>query len=687
MTQPKSHQKHPDPPLAKVAVFWDYESCRPAGFMPAYTIVDNIREACLPYGSITTFKAYVEKADAYLSEPASRPLHHGHPSLREQLQLYGVGLSYYSPSARSTMGERLLLVDMMLFALDNPAPSTTLILITAEELSPYAISALRLRHYKIVLITPQNNGNPLRPAMAAQANEVIDWAAVMSKGRRSPTESAGIGGASARSLSSPGSVSTVSSMQMSPTTHRITPSGTVSSGGTVVDQALVPRISPTLSRQSQTQPSQAPTSLTNPTPLFPSVISHNTFQPFRSSTFTPRTQSGLGRSWNPAFTGGSIFSPPPTQTHFRSGSAGGRERGSGGGGERGGGQERGGATSISLNTNAPLSPTDHGPLSAVSTSSSLASPTGSSNWTQSPPTTSTQLPNVGGSAGSGQGGHAFGPVGPSLSPTESIVRRPNQAPSSLPSSQPFPSVDSRSGLTTTTSSGANKSNIANTGGVGVGRGQTPPGVVPSFAPPQNFPVQTQQMPLPMHMPQPHQPIHTFPLNLPPHYNVPQPQHQQILHHHHQQQPSQGGGGHHHHPSSQGLPHIPLQHFELLINILTEFRNEGKSRPYRSKIGSELLQRDRMVYQRAGVNSFKDYVGYAEQIGLVRLGGHSGSPGKEWIELVVPPPPFIGGGGPGVTSPGGHGHGGGPISMMGGGNPNIGSGGGNMDTGGGVGGVS
>lgn len=83
-----------------------------------------------------------------------------------------------------------------------------------------------------------------------------------------------------------------------------------------------------------------------------------------------------------------------------------------------------------------------------------------------------------------------------------------------------------------------------------------------------------------------------------------------------------------------MHHIDPRHFDLLINILTEFRNEGKLRPYRSKIGSELVQRDRLVYQRAGVTGFKEYVGYAEQIGLVRLGGHSGSPGKEWIELIV-----------------------------------------------------
>jgi hypothetical protein len=191
--------------------------------------VDNIRDACLPYGSITSFRAYVEKADAYVSTPPTRPVHFAHPSLREQLQLYGVSLSYYSPSTRA-LGERQLLVDMMLFALDNPAPSTVVILITAEELSPYAISALRLRHYKVVLITPQNNGNAPRPAMAVHANEVIDWATVMNRGRRSPGEG----------HSSPGSVNSVLSIPVSPTDRRPTPVDTVSSGGTVVDAPVAP---------------------------------------------------------------------------------------------------------------------------------------------------------------------------------------------------------------------------------------------------------------------------------------------------------------------------------------------------------------------------------------------------------------------------------------------------------------
>lgn len=86
------------------------------------------------------------------------------------------------------------------------------------------------------------------------------------------------------------------------------------------------------------------------------------------------------------------------------------------------------------------------------------------------------------------------------------------------------------------------------------------------------------------------------------------------------------------PRAQQQPQ-PTRNFDLLISILREFRAENKRQPYRSKVGSELVQRDRMVYQRAGVAGFKEYVGIAESLGIVRLGG-SGSPGKEWIELLI-----------------------------------------------------
>ncbi|KAG8811708.1 hypothetical protein FRC17_002349, partial [Serendipita sp. 399] len=93
-----------------------------------------------------------------------------------------------------------LLTDLFLFALDNPAPNTVIVLITADEISPHAISALRQRHYTVVLIMPRSavDGQPLRANMAAQADEVLDWTAVMrgafSSSRQSSGGHAGLGG-------------------------------------------------------------------------------------------------------------------------------------------------------------------------------------------------------------------------------------------------------------------------------------------------------------------------------------------------------------------------------------------------------------------------------------------------------------------------------------------------------------
>jgi hypothetical protein len=120
---------------------------------------------------------------------------------------------------------------------------------------------------------------------------------------------------------------------------------------------------------------------------------------------------------------------------------------------------------------------------------------------------------------------------------------------------------------------------------------------------------------------------TAPATRPPHYT-------QSSHSSTHSQSGHGGFGSISGLSSQASG-IDMRHFDLLLNILREFRADNKPRPYRSKIGSELVQRDRLVYQKAGLSGFKEYVGIAEQLGLVKLGGHSGSPGKEWIELAIP----------------------------------------------------
>ena len=60
---------------------------------------------------------------------------------------------------------------MLAHAIDNPAPSTTVVLISGDRDFAYALSILRHRHYHIVLITLSN----AHPSLRAQASLSFDW--------------------------------------------------------------------------------------------------------------------------------------------------------------------------------------------------------------------------------------------------------------------------------------------------------------------------------------------------------------------------------------------------------------------------------------------------------------------------------------------------------------------------------
>lgn len=528
------------------------QSCRPTLYVPAHSIVDNIRHACLPFGSITTFKAYVEKADVLLGGSSNTY----QLSLLEQLGLFGVSLCYYPPAMRSSVGERLLLVDMLLFALDNPAPYTVIILITGHEISPYAISALRLRHYKVVLITPQNSGGPIRPSMASQANQVLDWATVMSRGRNSPA----VG-----SQSSPSSVASLVSVDSKNTTKF--PPNTGAGSGHVVTS---PQSYSSHLRQfstSSTSSALPRSSFQTATPLFPAQNSGipptSTLQPFRAS----RTQSGPTRTWtNSLFSTGTIKTPPIFGSGFQASPFKQLQQQPQQQQQPQHQQQQQQQQQYHHQTSHVVSPIPSTPPSAV---------TATSNWMQ----------------GNYQSGHS-GALGIPLSPTYSVRHSHtghfSQAELNAPSTPIFYQHPHTGQLVT---------------------------------PPKSA-LQVTQLPLQLAQQQQQQqqePQHTS------HHSSSSQQGQQIM------QASHGFSQQVINPAM-----LNVRNFDVLINILREFRNEGKPRPYRSKIGSELVQRDRSVYARAGVAGFKEYVGQAEQLGLVRLGGHTQSPGKEWIELVSDP---------------------------------------------------
>ena len=70
-------------------------------------------------------------------------------------------------------------------------------------------------------------------------------------------------------------------------------------------------------------------------------------------------------------------------------------------------------------------------------------------------------------------------------------------------------------------------------------------------------------------------------------------------------------------------------FKPLIHLLLAARGRGIIRPSCSTIALDLVQSDKQVYQRAGVSKFQHYITLAEQAGIIELGGRDGD---TWIAL-------------------------------------------------------
>ncbi|KAM5530482.1 hypothetical protein V8D89_015836 [Ganoderma adspersum] len=130
----------------KVVIFWDYENCTLPALELSYTIVNNIRELVHQYGHVTTFKAYLQCSE----QPSMESI-----ALRSELK---------------DVADKMLMVDMIAHVIDNPAP-TTIVLISGDHDFTYTVSILSLRRYDVVLLTPRTTHNGLK----AQASAVYVW--------------------------------------------------------------------------------------------------------------------------------------------------------------------------------------------------------------------------------------------------------------------------------------------------------------------------------------------------------------------------------------------------------------------------------------------------------------------------------------------------------------------------------
>ncbi|KAG6710518.1 hypothetical protein I3843_05G006400 [Carya illinoinensis] len=159
-----------------VAILWDIENCCVPSDVRPEDVASNIRMALRVHpvikGSVMMFSAYGD----FNAFPKR---------VREGCQRTGVKLIDV-PNGRKDAADKAILVDMFLFALDNPPPSTIMLISGDIDFSP-ALHILGQRGYTVILVIPSGAG--VSSALTSAGKFVWDWASVAhGEGFVSPTK-------------------------------------------------------------------------------------------------------------------------------------------------------------------------------------------------------------------------------------------------------------------------------------------------------------------------------------------------------------------------------------------------------------------------------------------------------------------------------------------------------------------
>ncbi|MFW9916415.1 MAG: NYN domain-containing protein, partial [Candidatus Thorarchaeota archaeon] len=126
--QPSQLQK------TNIAVFWDLENCQPPRYLSGASVIQDLRQSLLEFGSLRQIRAY---ADLKLIKR----------SKRLELQHAGVQLLDV-PSDKKEAADKMMLTDIMMFAIDN-APPQRIALISGDQDFAYTLAQLRNIGYEI----------------------------------------------------------------------------------------------------------------------------------------------------------------------------------------------------------------------------------------------------------------------------------------------------------------------------------------------------------------------------------------------------------------------------------------------------------------------------------------------------------------------------------------------------------
>ncbi|KAI3909785.1 hypothetical protein MKW98_014202 [Papaver atlanticum] len=150
-------------PQGPVTIFWDIENCQVPSDVCPEDVAGNIRMALRVHpnfqdAAVASFSAYGD-FNAFTKR------------LREGCQRTGVKLVDV-PNGRKDAADKAILVDMFLFALDNPPPSTILLISGDVDFSP-ALHILGQRGYTVILVIPA--GVAVSSALTKAGRFVWDW--------------------------------------------------------------------------------------------------------------------------------------------------------------------------------------------------------------------------------------------------------------------------------------------------------------------------------------------------------------------------------------------------------------------------------------------------------------------------------------------------------------------------------
>ncbi|XP_022725477.1 uncharacterized protein LOC111281933 [Durio zibethinus] len=163
--QPPMNQQNRTSSDGPVAILWDIENCPVPSDVRPEDVAGNIRMALRVHpvikGAVMMFSAYGD----FNAFPRR---------LREGCQRTGVKLIDV-PNGRKDAADKAILIDMFLFALDNPPPSSIMLISGDVDFAP-ALHILGQRGYTVILVIPAGVG--VSSALSNAGKFVWDWPSV-----------------------------------------------------------------------------------------------------------------------------------------------------------------------------------------------------------------------------------------------------------------------------------------------------------------------------------------------------------------------------------------------------------------------------------------------------------------------------------------------------------------------------